>query len=74
MIIGAPGIESSPVDEKPISNLVELTCRSASRVTVANKATLYGQGEPASALFLILDGFVKTSHICEEGTEITMDF
>ena len=73
MIIGAPDLESSTVNQKPISILVESTCRSASRVAVADKATLYAQGEPASALFLILNGFVKTSHICEDGTEITMD-
>ena len=73
MIIGASDVKSSTVDEKPISILVELTCKSASRVAVADKATLYAQGEPASTLFLILDGFVKTSHICEDGTEITLD-
>ncbi len=73
MIIGAPSIESNTVDEKPISILVESTCWSASHVAVADKAALYAQGEPATALFLILDGFVKTSHICEDGTEITMD-
>lgn len=73
MITGAPGIESSIVNQKPISILVESTCRSTSFVAVADKTTLYAQGEPANALFLILDGFVKTSHICEDGTEITMD-
>jgi Cyclic nucleotide-binding domain len=73
MIIKSPDIESSGANQKPISILVESTCRSASRVAVADKATLYAQGEPASTLFLILDGFVKTSHICEDGTEITMD-
>ena len=54
MIIGAPDIVSSTVNLKPISILVKSTCRSASRVAVADKATLYAQGEPASALFLIL--------------------
>src|SRR5580704_13359992 len=73
MITGAPDIESNIVNQKPISILVESTCRSASLVAAADKTTLYAQGEPANALFLILDGFVKTSHICEDGTEITMD-
>jgi hypothetical protein len=73
MMIGVPDVESSAVDEKTISVLIESSCRSASRVAVADKAILYAQGEPASALFLILDGFVKTSHICEDGTEIIMD-
>ncbi|MFZ0495203.1 MAG: Crp/Fnr family transcriptional regulator [Methylocella sp.] len=73
MITGAPDIESSIVNQKSISILVESTCRSASFVAAADKTTLYAQGEPANALFLILDGFVKTSHICEDGTEITMD-
>jgi CRP/FNR family cyclic AMP-dependent transcriptional regulator len=73
MIIGAPDIESSTLNQNPISIAVESTCRSASFVAVADKAILYAQGEPANALFLILDGFVKTSHICEDGTEITMD-
>jgi CRP/FNR family cyclic AMP-dependent transcriptional regulator len=73
MRIRVPDVESSAVDEKTISVLIESSCRSASRVAVADKATLYAQGEPASALFLILDGFVKTSHICEDGTEITME-
>jgi hypothetical protein len=72
-MIGVLDVESTAVEENPISVLVESSCMSASRVAVADKATLYGQGEPASALFLILVGFVKTSHICEDGTEITMD-
>ena len=73
MINGVPDIESSTLDEKAISILIESTCRSASRVAVADKATFYAQGEPAGALFLILDGIVKTSHICEDGTEITVE-
>jgi CRP/FNR family transcriptional regulator, cyclic AMP receptor protein len=73
MIIGAPGNEGHILNPKPISLLVESLCGSASRVAVADKVTLYTQGEPANALFLILDGFVKTSHICEDGTEITMN-
>jgi Cyclic nucleotide-binding domain len=73
MIIGAPGNEAPILNPKPISMLVESLCRSASRVAVADKVTLYAQGEPGSALFLIRDGFVKTSHICEDGTEITMN-
>ncbi|MCI0467680.1 MAG: Crp/Fnr family transcriptional regulator, partial [Beijerinckiaceae bacterium] len=34
---------------------------------------LYAQGEPANTIFLILDGFVKTTRICENGTEITIE-
>jgi CRP/FNR family cyclic AMP-dependent transcriptional regulator len=30
-------------------------------------------GEPAHTLFLILNGFVKTSRLCEDGTEITIE-
>ena len=48
-------------------------CRSAQHVTLADKTTLYAQGEPAHRLFLILDGFVKTSRLCEDGTEITIE-
>ncbi|MGQ0444183.1 MAG: Crp/Fnr family transcriptional regulator [Beijerinckiaceae bacterium] len=73
MMIGVPDIESIAVDEKTICILIKSSCRSASRIAVADRATLYAQGEPANALFLILDGFVKTSHICEDGTEITME-
>jgi CRP/FNR family cyclic AMP-dependent transcriptional regulator len=40
---------------------------------LADSAALYAQGEPAHRLFLILDGFVKTSRICEDGTEITIE-
>jgi CRP-like cAMP-binding protein len=51
--------------------LIASMCRSARRVRLADRAVLYAQGEPANALFLILDGFVKSSRICEDGTEIT---
>jgi CRP/FNR family cyclic AMP-dependent transcriptional regulator len=34
---------------------------------------LCAQGEPANTVFLILDGFVKTSRICEDGTELTIE-
>ena len=57
----------------PISALIASMCRSAQRVTLADRTALYAQGEPANTLFLILDGFVKTSRICEEGTEITIE-
>ena len=57
----------------PISALIASMCRSAQRVTLADRTALYGQGEPANRLFLILDGFVKTSRICEEGTQITIE-
>jgi CRP-like cAMP-binding protein len=53
--------------------LIASMCRSARRVRLADRAALYAQGEPANALFLILDGFVKTSRICEDGTEITIE-
>ncbi len=72
-MIGVPNVDLSAADEIAISVLIESGCRSASRVAVADKATLYAQGEPASAAFLILDGFVKTSHICEDGTEVTIE-
>jgi CRP/FNR family transcriptional regulator, cyclic AMP receptor protein len=53
--------------------LIASMCRSARRVRLADRAVLYAQGEPANALFLILDGFVKSSRICEDGTEITIE-
>ena len=52
----------------PIDALIASMCRSARGVRLADRATLYAQGEPAHRLFLILDGFVKTSRICEDGT------
>ena len=57
----------------PIDALIASMCRSAQRVKLADRAALYAQGEPANRLFLILDGFVKTSRICEDGTEITIE-
>jgi len=57
----------------PIDALIASMCRSARRVRFADGAALYAQGEPAHRLFLILDGFVKTSRICEDGTEITIE-
>jgi CRP/FNR family transcriptional regulator, cyclic AMP receptor protein len=57
----------------PIDALIASMCRSARRARLADRAALYAQGEPANALFLILDGFVKTSRICEDGTEITIE-
>jgi CRP/FNR family transcriptional regulator, cyclic AMP receptor protein len=57
----------------PIDALIASMCRSARRVTLADRAGLYAQGESANTLFLILDGFVKTSRICEDGTEITIE-
>ena len=57
----------------PIDALIASMCKSARRVRLADRAALYAQGEPANALFLILDGFVKTSRICEDGTEITIE-
>src|ERR1700730_7489189 len=57
----------------PIDALIASMCRSAQRVRRADRAALYAQGEPAHRLFLILDGFVKTSRICEDGTEITIE-
>jgi CRP-like cAMP-binding protein len=57
----------------PIDALIASMCRSARGVRLADRADLYAQGEPAHRLFLILDGFVKTSRICEDGTEITIE-
>src|ERR1700730_14930820 len=57
----------------PIDALIASMCRSARGVRLADRAALYAQGEPANALFLILDGFVKTSRLCEDGTEITIE-
>jgi CRP/FNR family transcriptional regulator, cyclic AMP receptor protein len=57
----------------PIDALIASMCRSARRVTLADRAGLYAQGESANAQFLILDGFVKTSSICEDGKEITIE-
>jgi hypothetical protein len=48
--------------------LIASMCRSARRVTLADRTAHYAQGEPANTLFLILDGFVRTSRICEDGT------
>jgi CRP-like cAMP-binding protein len=52
----------------PIDALIASMCRSARRVTLADRTALYAQSEPANTLFLILDGFVKTLRICEDGT------
>jgi CRP-like cAMP-binding protein len=68
---GVFDIELSTTDV-PINALMASMCRSARRVRLADRAALYAQGEPAHTLFLILDGFVKTSRICEDGTEITI--
>lgn len=57
----------------PVSTLIASMCKSARRVTLADRATLYAQGEPANMLFLILEGFVKTSCICEDGMEVTVE-
>jgi CRP/FNR family transcriptional regulator, cyclic AMP receptor protein len=57
----------------PIDALIASMCRSARGVRLADSAALYAQGEPAHRLFLILGGFVKTSRICEDGTEITIE-
>jgi CRP-like cAMP-binding protein len=69
---GAFDIEPSTAGG-PIDALIASMCRSARRVSLADRAVLYAQGEPANALFLILNGFVKTSRICEDGTEITIE-
>jgi CRP/FNR family cyclic AMP-dependent transcriptional regulator len=61
------------MDQMPLSALIEVRCPSLARITVADKAALYAQGEPAAALFVVIDGFVKTSRLCEDGTEIAMD-
>jgi len=67
-----PHLEASVPESTSIEALVLSRCRSARQVTLPDKALFYSQGGPATALFLILDGFVKTSRICEEGAEITM--
>ncbi len=48
-------------------------CRSARCITLRDRVALYAQGEPANTIFLILDGFVKTARICENGTEVTIE-
>jgi hypothetical protein len=40
----------------PIDALIASMCRSARGVRLADRATLYAQGEPAHRLFLIMDG------------------
>ena len=69
---GVFDIELSTTDV-PINALMASMCRSARGVRLADGAALYAQGEPAHTLFLILDGFVKTSRICEDGKEITIE-
>src|SRR5437660_11527425 len=69
---GVFDIELSTADG-PIDALIASMCRSARCVRLAHKAALYAQGELANRLLLILDGFVKTSRICEDGTEITIE-
>src|SRR3984893_5402762 len=69
---GVFDIELSTTNE-PIHALIASMCRSARRVRLADRTALYAQGEPANTLFLILDGFVKTSRICEDGREITIE-
>jgi CRP/FNR family transcriptional regulator, cyclic AMP receptor protein len=61
------------MDHTSLSTLIEARCPSVSRIAVADKAALYAQGEPAVALFVVIDGFVKTSRLCADGTEIAMD-
>src|SRR5262249_11724473 len=69
---GVFDIELSTADV-PINALIASMCRSAQRVTLVDRAALYSQGEPANTVFLILDGFVKTTRICEDGTEFTIE-
>lgn len=57
----------------PINETIALMCSSTRCLRLADRTALYVQGEPAATLFFILDGFVKTSRICEEGTEITIE-
>jgi hypothetical protein len=57
----------------PINALIASMCRSTRRVTFADRAALYAQGEPAITVFVILDGFLKTTCICENATELTIE-
>ncbi len=63
----------SGADRWAIDGLVLSACKSARRIEIADKELLYMQGEPATAVFLVLDGFAKVSHVAEDGTEITTD-
>jgi CRP/FNR family cyclic AMP-dependent transcriptional regulator len=72
MMAGVFDIELSTAGV-PVNALIASMCRSAQHVTLADKTALYAQGEPAHRLFLIMDGFVKTSRLCEDGTEITIE-
>jgi CRP-like cAMP-binding protein len=60
-------------DRWAIDALVLSACKSAKRIEIADKGLLYTQGEPAIAVFLVLDGFAKVSHVAEDGTEIATD-
>src|SRR5258706_936483 len=61
--------------QMPSANImaIETLCQSACKVQLADKAALYSQGEPSGMLFLILDGFVKTMRLCEDGTQVTLE-
>jgi CRP-like cAMP-binding protein len=65
---GKPGTDRAALDTLIISG-----CKSARRIELADKALLYAQGGQADAIFLILDGFAKLSHVVEDGIEITTD-
>src|SRR5258707_815864 len=58
----------SDADRWAIDGLVLSACKSVRRIEIADKGLLYTQGEPAIAVFLVLDGFAKVSHVAEDGT------
>jgi CRP-like cAMP-binding protein len=60
-------------DRSAVNGLVLCACKSARRIEIADKGPLYMQGEPATAVFFILDGFAKVSHLAEDGAEITTE-
>ena len=68
-----PAGKLSGVDRRAIDGLVRSECKTARQIALEDKGLLYAQGVPADAIFLILDGFAKVSHVAEDGTEITTD-
>src|SRR5665648_341288 len=45
---------------------------SIQEINIVNKDFLYRQGDHCSSFFWIKKGFVKLSHITEQGTELTL--
>jgi CRP-like cAMP-binding protein len=69
----SPARRPDPIDGTVLDGLILSECKAARWMTLEDKGLLYAQGGPADAVFLILDGFAKISHIAEDGTEITTD-